>query len=360
MDRIDNLAPEVLGDPARDLYLMRRVAITMFTVGTLSTLSGLVDTHLSGGARTGQAACAVTFFLCGVAVLLIPPRRWLIEAFVFVSLAILGTLVAIDNPLGVTPYFYLWPVVFTAYFCPRRILYVSLLLMMVTLAVGLSLNLHAPAKVDLFVSSLLSVGLMAALVKTMVRREVRLRDELESLAETDPLTGLFNRRAFNRRLTALIGSPAGGRPLVVVLFDLDHLKRFNDQHGHAAGDDALRRTAEVMRRQSRNQDIVSRFGGEEFAVALPDAGLAGGRAYTDRVARAFLDDQSDPSLRLSTSAGIAILSADGDFDDLLSAADQALYAAKQAGRARAAWWDGEIQVGESLADPSLERQLQLA
>jgi diguanylate cyclase (GGDEF)-like protein len=193
----------------------------------------------------------------------------------------------------------------------------------------------------------------------MVGRETRLRGELESIAETDPVTGLFNRRAFNRGVAALIDSAGTARPLVVVLFDLDHFKDFNDQHGHPAGDDALRRAAEVMQRESRDQDMVSRFGGEEFAVALPDADLAGARAYTDRVARAFLDDQSEPSMRLSSSAGIAPLTAEiGDFDTLVSAADQALYAAKQAGRARTAWWEeGEIQVGASLADVKVPEPL---
>jgi len=112
------------------------------------------------------------------------------------------------------------------------------------------------------------------------------------------------------------------------------------------GDRALVEIAAVLKVQSRADDLVSRFGGEEFAVALPGAESADARVYTERVATALgLIDIAD-GLTLSTSAGISSLTTEGESaGTLLQRADDALYAAKDGGRARQAWWDGGIVVG---------------
>jgi hypothetical protein len=110
--------------------------------------------------------------------------------------------------------------------------------------------------------------------------------------------------------------------------------------------------ASVLREQSRNGDLVARLGGEEFAVALPGAGIGGARAYAERVARALRSGDADSGPRLSTSAGISPRNPDlADVEALVAHADQALYAAKAAGRARAAWWEQTaIVVGPSFPE----------
>jgi diguanylate cyclase (GGDEF)-like protein len=139
-----------------------------------------------------------------------------------------------------------------------------------------------------------------------------------------------------------------------VMFDLDHFKEFNDRHGHLAGDDALRAMASVLRSHARNSDALGRFGGEEFTVVLGDADLGAARSYVDRVAR-HLSDLDDIRLRrLSTSAGISVYADAQSAADLVARADEALYAAKAAGRARYAWFDGDA-IRTSAGDGSVDQ-----
>jgi diguanylate cyclase (GGDEF)-like protein len=341
------------GDSGDWLGFMRRVAIAMFLGGGLTCVVGLLKPQSTPTSQIAQGACAASLVLCGLLLAVTRARRQLIEASVLVSILILSVLMALSDPIGMGPLFYLWPVVFAAYFCSRRILIASFAWMTLTLAVGLAIKTHYPLKLDTFTGTVSSVGLMAALVATMRRRESGLRTELAEIAETDPLTGLLNRRAFDPRLARLMHRTAhGGKDLAVVMFDIDYFKRFNDEHGHLAGDQALRQMSVVLREQSRSGDLVARLGGEEFAVALPGAGVGAARAYAERVARALRSGDAESGPRLSTSAGISPSSPDlADVEALVAHADQALYAAKAAGRARAAWWEQTtIVVGASFPE----------
>jgi diguanylate cyclase (GGDEF)-like protein len=328
------------------LGLMRWVAVSMFAIGGATTWLGVIITETGQSARGWQSVWAVCFLVCALALVLFPPRLVVIQTAVLVSIAVLGGLIATSDPLGMASLFFLWPTVFAAYFFSRRLWIASFLFVAVSLGTGLIINRHLPLKLDTFIGTLASVGLMAALVATMTRRERRFHEALELTAGTDPLTGLLNRRAFVPDLASMIlSSRDGAGPLAVVIFDVDHFKRFNDRFGHLLGDQALQQMAQVLREQSRGTDAVCRFGGEEFVVALPDADTEAALAYATRVAGALSHDQSDR--RVSTSAGIATLTADSDDAGvMLARADQALYAAKEAGRDRAAWWDGRIHIGE--------------
>jgi diguanylate cyclase (GGDEF)-like protein len=343
------------GEPGDWLGFMRRVAITMLLVGGLTCAVGLLKPQSTSVSQIAQGACAASLALCGLLLAVTRARRRLIQASVLVGIFILSVLMALSDPIGMGPLFYLWPVVFAAYFCSRRMLIASFAWMTITLAVGLAVKTHYPLKLDTFTGTVSSVGLMAALVATMRWRESGLRTELAQIAETDPLTGLLNRRAFDPRLARLMHRTAhSGEDLAVVMFDIDYFKRFNDEHGHLAGDHALRQMAVVLREQSRNGDLVARLGGEEFAVALPGAETGAARAYAERVAWALRSGESGP--RLSTSAGISPRSPElADVEALVAHADQALYAAKAAGRARAAWWEQTtIVVGPTFPEPRAE------
>jgi diguanylate cyclase (GGDEF)-like protein len=334
------------------LALMRRVAVAMFVVGGLTCLSGVWITQIEPNGRVAQGGIALSLLMSGLVLLALPTGpRIRYEAAVLWSIAHLGLLIALGRPYGMAPYFYLWPVVYTAYFSSRRIVVVAYGWMVVTLGFGLAFNPMAELKVDTFVGTASTVGLMAVLISAMTRQEQRLRVELAVAAETDPLTGLLNRRSFNPRFEALIAEAGRWRrPLSVVMLDIDHFKRLNDELGHHVGDQALQELSAVLRAQSRDQDLVSRFGGEEFAVALPGADLSAARAYTERVAAALREVVVEGTV-LSVSAGIAALcSGRTQPDELLMLADEALYAAKAGGRCRQASWDGEIVVGPRFGE----------
>jgi diguanylate cyclase (GGDEF)-like protein len=163
--------------------------------------------------------------------------------------------------------------------------------------------------------------------------------ELEAIALTDPLTACLNRRGMTSRLEAERNRHArGGQRIGVLLLDLDHFKRLNDQHGHAAGDAALVAVAKAVRGQLRDYDAIARWGGEEFLV-----GAFGLRSADEleRVADKILAavrgveiDVGTGRVAITTSIGAALVEADATLDSTLQAADDALYTAKSDGRDR--------------------------
>lgn len=165
------------------------------------------------------------------------------------------------------------------------------------------------------------------------------RDEMRRLAETDPLTGLSNRRAALDRLERCITEARrDGTPLTIAFLDLDHFKRINDLHGHECGDRVLRHVAHTLRGAFRSADHVARMGGEEFLVILP--GAEPEHAYTRIDAlRTMLSGSAVvldvPGLSVTVSAGLgALQDEDLGVDPLLQRADAAMYAAKHGGRNR--------------------------
>ena len=165
-------------------------------------------------------------------------------------------------------------------------------------------------------------------------RNARLLEQVQFLAERDPLTGACNRRTFQRELARhLTHSDRTGEPLSLAMFDLDHFKRLNDRYGHQVGDDALRRVARALSSASRAFDIVSRYGGEEFAVIMP--ALAAGEALraVERLREAIA--RTGGPNPVTASAGVASYPANaGDAESLIRFADEALYESKARGRNR--------------------------
>lgn len=177
-------------------------------------------------------------------------------------------------------------------------------------------------------------------------RMLQMVDELQRQATTDSLTGLPNRRSFEERATRAL---QGRSPMVVAIADLDHFKRLNDTHGHAAGDNALRVFADALRQAfGGRKDIIARLGGEEFAIVLPRADIEEARAAFVR-ARATLADmvQRQGAISFTASFGVALAPEHGaTIGQLLGAADRALYMAKASGRDRA------VFVGDPEPKPS--------
>ena len=165
--------------------------------------------------------------------------------------------------------------------------------------------------------------------------------QLESLAATDELTGLFNRRHFLALAANELAMLAPGQVHGLALIDLDHFKQVNDSYGHAVGDRVLQTFAAVARACLRDGDILARYGGEEFVLLLPDTSIDQFSACCERLREAFA--AAEPVgvhvKGISLSAGMTLLHHNDELDDALQRADQALYRAKRDGRNRcaAAW-----------------------
>jgi diguanylate cyclase (GGDEF)-like protein len=157
-------------------------------------------------------------------------------------------------------------------------------------------------------------------------RNAQMYEDLRSRVDRDPLTGLLNHRAFYQRLEeeAARGARAG-RPVVVMMLDLDNFKALNDSHGHLAGDEALRRTGEALRSVCRSGDVAARLGGDEFALILPET--ADTTAAAERVLAAV-----HSIARVSASLGVA--TGCGPGTSAVQLADDSLLRAKQAGKRR--------------------------
>jgi diguanylate cyclase (GGDEF)-like protein len=162
---------------------------------------------------------------------------------------------------------------------------------------------------------------------------------LEQLVYVDGLTGLFNRRHFDQSLAASIAhSLRHGQPLCLLMVDLDRFKAMNDRHGHPAGDLALKALGRAMADVLRQDDILSRFGGEEFAVILPETTLDQAAVCAGRIRAAVeavrVELESGEVLRMTVSLGLALFDGHETAESLVAGADAALYLAKQRGRNR--------------------------
>ena len=193
---------------------------------------------------------------------------------------------------------------------------------------------------------------LLARCRTQVRRrryQARLRDNYErsfEMALTDGLTGLYNRRYLEAHLSGLIERIAGGRRhLSVIMLDIDHFKNINDTYGHATGDEVLQEMCARVMKGVRSFDTVARYGGEEFVVVMPETDLSVATVVAERLrhavaAQPFTVITTDRKLDITMSLGVAEVDVIGGDTtrSLINRADEALYAAKAAGRNRVKCW----------------------
>jgi diguanylate cyclase (GGDEF)-like protein len=184
----------------------------------------------------------------------------------------------------------------------------------------------------------------------MAAATLNLRTKLENQSIRDPLTGLFNRHFMQISLERELARAARRKQILAVfMLDLDHFKRFNDTHGHAAGDSVLKAIAEIFKTSIRTEDIACRYGGEEFTIILPDVTPAVAADRAESIRRAVenlrLPLEKDVYGEFTVSVGIALFPDDGGASDLLlRRADQALYRAKRQGRNRVCAFEASLSV----------------
>ncbi|MBT3344844.1 MAG: diguanylate cyclase [Gemmatimonadetes bacterium] len=196
--------------------------------------------------------------------------------------------------------------------------------------------LHAGA-VDHICVAPINSDVLAAKISVLLRIKERL-DQLRAEAVIDELTGVHNRRYLDEQLGARLGEAARYEmPFSIGLLDIDHFKLVNDGHGHLAGDRVLQDTAGIIRKQMRKEDVLVRYGGEEFAVMLPQTDRLGAAILAERIREAIAEHEFDVDgkiLRITVSVGVASYPLDDctQPEELVAISDKRLYEAKDAGR----------------------------
>ena len=192
---------------------------------------------------------------------------------------------------------------------------------------------------------------LAWLIFTLRPRTARQKHEADALvaeARTDALTGLKNRRSFDEELHRQFAQrQRQGTVFSLLLIDLDHFKQVNDTHGHPAGDSVLQTVSQLLTKTLREMDLVYRYGGDEFAVICPGSRLREAATAAERIRQAVETTPvqfNDEVLSLKLSVGVAEVGGLEIADGLLQRADEALYAAKHAGRNRVRLHDGQLCV----------------
>jgi diguanylate cyclase (GGDEF)-like protein len=242
------------------------------------------------------------------------------------------------GPAALNEVYYVWPVIFAAYYFSVRALIVQLVFVAVCYAVALQIVDPGPIALTrwlIMVTMLVGVG---GLISRLQARVEELVTRLSDIARRDVLTGLLNRRGFDERLEVeLARATRSERPFALIICDVDHFKTVNDRLGHPAGDAVLLRIAGILGGVGRRGDAVARLGGEEFVFIVPDADADMAFELAERARVALERSFADEPIPLTASFGTVAFPLDGTTpESLLATADRALYAAKRGGRNRSA------------------------
>ena len=308
------------------------------TLGTFLTLVLSVRSGLFSAGWFVNVGAGVVAALWGLVYVLLPnpaPDRVLRATPAAAALLITFTLAfnhsnAADGMLLLS-----WPLLFAAYLLPRRTAYWTLVVVAACLTVIFAAG-SGPDRFAAWIETTTSTALTLIVILRVRAQADRLKKALAEQASTDPLTGLGNRRAFDEALEREISRQRRTRaPLSLLAVDVDHFKKINDTWGHAAGDDTLIALGDLLPRLVRASDTVSRVGGEEFGVLLPDCPAPQARARADALRAQVWAASRDWTHPVTVSVGVATVPDSADaLDDLVVAADMALYAAKEGGRDR--------------------------
>jgi diguanylate cyclase (GGDEF)-like protein len=236
--------------------------------------------------------------------------------------------------LGVIGAFWCYPVVLFFHFVLPRLLANLCSLALLSYATFMVHRYLGTRVTVRFAVSLALCIVIINIIQTIIRE---LQSKLLALSITDPLTGAFNRRHMQERLLdALQASRRGAGPATLLVIDIDHFKRINDDLGHEAGDEALKGLVALLRQRSRRIDLLFRMGGEEFVLLLPATAEAPGASLAEQLRTSIAEAPLLPGRPVTVSIGVGELNPDDTVFSWIKRADDALYAAKNAGRNRVA------------------------
>jgi len=266
---------------------------------------------------------------------------------------VLGALLAVTAGLA-------WQVVGDAVESPRRLMVASLGVAAIVLAgrgiaaVFVSEPVHfllAPSGFAAVTVVAALAALLAATFAFLLLHHARSQGEATRLSTTDPLTGAFNRRTFHEIAEREMSrARRANQPLSIIMLDIDHLRRLNDDFGHEAGDEVLQRLADLVQTALRKEDMLVRFAGEQFLVMLPEVSGPGAVVVAGRIRRSVADapiEAAGQLLQVTVSLGVAARLDEGpeSVDGLVARAESALALAKQRGRNRVV----ALSLGRSIA-----------
>ena len=319
-------------------HQMARFGALLFGGGAAVTALGLLLPHQQEVDEVGLTAVAGASAVIAATMALGGERLfgWLYALLpgagtVLVSLALLFNGERHGGAAGGDEMYYLWVVLYSAYFLGRVATAAHVLLVATAYGVTLAAIDPGPIGVSRWLTTVGLVVGSALVVHLLSERVGRLVTELQVAARTDGLTGLPNRRAFEEHFEREATRAARThRPFALLLADIDRFKELNDRDGHVAGDAALATLGRLLPEHLRHSDVPARFGGDEFAVLLPETGAEEARSLGSRLAGAVSERIRTAGAPLSLSFGVATFGSDGHtLDELTRAADQALYAAKR-------------------------------
>ena len=282
------------------------------------------------------AALVVTYLLIG------GPRlpRWALATLGPIGVVLIASALATTPGAGDGAVLYVWPVLWTTFFFGRRGAVAIVTCIALAHAVTLLSLPAASSYPGRWIDVVVAVSVLGVVVLTLVDRNDQLLMQLAEEARSDALTGLLNRRGFDERASLeLTRARREDRPIAVATFDIDYFKRVNDEWGHEIGDRVLRRIGQLLTSESRDIDVVARFGGEEFVVLLPACDESDAKQLADRVRVALAEQDVSELPCVRMSAGIASSVMSDSIDTLLQRADSALYRAKRGGRDQAVVFD---------------------
>jgi diguanylate cyclase (GGDEF)-like protein/putative nucleotidyltransferase with HDIG domain len=327
---------------------MARALAFLFAAGATLTLAVLVALPHPEADVAGMLATVGIGYGAALVVLL---RQERIGSAAYPWIVALGTvLITLGMQFRATPtaahaLLYLWVILYSGYFLSRRATFAQLALALTGYAAVMERAAHPPQHtIEEWLLTLGSLLVVCVLIFALRRHVDMTVGGLADAARTDALTGLLNRRGFEEAFELeLERARRGGRKLSVLIGDLDHFKHVNDRFGHHEGDRALARASGILQREKRRIDTVARLGGEEFALLVPDTVDRRSFLLAERLRLALRDEFTDDPVKVTVSFGVASFPQHGATrQELLGAADDALYAAKELGRDRTVIYSKEV------------------
>jgi diguanylate cyclase (GGDEF)-like protein len=338
---------EEAGENPRDRLAMARALGSLFVAGALVGFASLAFPHEPGMSVAAIAGVCAIGLLVGVLLTWEGGRlpAWAFPAACYAATALITLGVYFSDDVD-SPYalYYVLVAMFAAYFLSLRHLLLLTLFVAAAYPVIVGLLGGGDESGQRWLVTTWTVVVAGAFIAILRQRMNNLIGRLSDAALTDPLTRLLNRRGFHDFFDLeLERSRRSGRPCALLMADLDHFKRVNDVLGHPAGDVRLGKFARLLQAGKRRIDAAARLGGEEFALLLPDTDEHGAYVIAERLRHKVRDAFAPDQIALTVSFGVAAYPNHGaTADQLLHAADQALYVAKQLGRDRTALYRPEV------------------